>query len=262
MEVFNNWTIEEGRKHEKPNVVSQKTGEALCVSLEIVHLNWEQLRGLLRDSSVGCCVAVCSIKMEQGNHAVAAFRVNFDDSNVVEAKNSWGEVKPILGVTRDNCLAVYVLKPVLHWVKKEDNRIDEGEPEAGYSTFIALLNTVVSSFAYDRFRIDNVKDGDIEYEGELDGTKPHGNGTARWPRMGHHYSGQWGDGYPSGRGKAALPNKASYDGEWEGGMRHGTGVEKCVDGSSYDGQWKEDERHGRGVQKYEDFSLGNSRIPL
>jgi hypothetical protein len=83
-----------------------------------------------------------------------------------------------------------------------------------------MYTLVARCFPLINVRLNIMKDGGIEYEGQWKDDARHGSGT-------FHLSGLY-----------------KYNGSWMDDMRHGQG--KCVyaDGSVYNGDWKKDERQG------------------
>ena len=94
------------------------------------------------------------------------------------------------------------------------------------------------------------KDGEIEYEGQLnEHGQPHGRGKRFYSNA--TYEGEWQNGQKHGKGTAERADgSTSYTGGFRAGKRHGKGVMTYANGDTYDGQWKNGRKDGKGTLKY------------
>ncbi len=119
--------------------------------------------------------------------------------------------------------------------------------------------------------------GDL-YEGELNGGRPHGQGTVIY-RSGYMFEGRFENGLESGWGVLCDPmdvtvyegemaegqlngfgtfkfeSGAMYAGQWRDGLFHGPGAYTQPDGSKFEGNWELGQLTGNGVAVYADGSM-------
>jgi hypothetical protein len=92
------------------------------------------------------------------------------------------------------------------------------------------------------------ENGKLEYEGEWDNDKWHGQGKFYRENGQLAYEGELQEGTRHGQGKLYDENgQLWYDGQWQEGEFHGQGKLYRENGQLwYDGQWQEGEFHGQG----------------
>jgi len=90
------------------------------------------------------------------------------------------------------------------------------------------------------------------YEGEISGGKPNGQGTGTWPD-GKTYVGEFRNGQAEGAGTVVEPNGTRQEGEWRGGAEYrvrGTWV--AADGTKEEGTWNRDGTASGGTITWKD----------
>ncbi len=89
---------------------------------------------------------------------------------------------------------------------------------------------------------------DGEYEGELVGGHPNGDGKTRLDN-GDTYNGEYLHGKKNGKGVYRWMNGDVYEGDHIDGLEHGKGIYRYADGDVYIGDYLHGKRHGFGVLK-------------
>lgn len=74
------------------------------------------------------------------------------------------------------------------------------------------------------------------YTGDFEGDKPHGTGMFV-DAAGNRYQGEFRDGVPHGQGSDSTASGEDYTGEYADGKRHGKGTLLYADGNSYEGDF-------------------------
>lgn len=95
--------------------------------------------------------------------------------------------------------------------------------------------------------------GNLRYEGELNGSEYNGKGTLYWQDGGIRYEGEWVDNKFSGEGTLYWENgQIRYEGEWVDDKRQGYGTGFWENGKiRYSGYWENDQYSGNGTVYYE-----------
>jgi hypothetical protein len=88
------------------------------------------------------------------------------------------------------------------------------------------------------------------YEGEFEGSLPHGSGVMTFA-SGTIHEGEFFAGQLQGRGRQiAASGVVIYEGSFLEGKRNGRGIERFEDGSSYEGDFQDGQPHGKGKQSH------------
>ncbi|XP_076440634.1 radial spoke head 10 homolog B-like isoform X2 [Babylonia areolata] len=94
------------------------------------------------------------------------------------------------------------------------------------------------------------------YDGDVVKGLRHGQGTFRWKDNFMSYTGDWDQGYRTGKGRVDYDSegKSYYDGDLVKNIRHGWGVRQYPSGNMYKGMWFSNVRHGQGTMKWIDHN--------